>query len=62
MALRWYTAGMVEAGNQFRRINGRLRAPWLLHHRRADAREAAFCPKLAGLVYSVPMLRLSGRH
>jgi putative transposase len=24
MALRWCAAGMVEAGNQFRRVNGHL--------------------------------------
>ncbi len=29
MALRWYAAGMLEAGKQFRRVNGRLHLPAL---------------------------------
>ena len=29
MALRWCAAGMVEAGNQFRRVNGHLHLPTL---------------------------------
>ncbi len=29
MALRWCTAGMVEAGKQFRRVNGHLHLPVL---------------------------------
>jgi transposase-like protein len=29
MALRWCAAGMVEAGKQFRRVNGHLHLPWL---------------------------------
>jgi putative transposase len=30
MALRWCTAGMVEAGKQFRRVNGHLHLRSLL--------------------------------
>ena len=29
MALRWCAAGMVEAGKQFRRVNGHLNLPAL---------------------------------
>ena len=29
MALRWCTAGLVEAGKQFRRVNGHLHLPAL---------------------------------
>jgi hypothetical protein len=29
MALRWCAAGMVEAGKQFRRVNGHLHLPTL---------------------------------
>jgi putative transposase len=29
MALRWCAAGMIEAGNQFRRVNGHLHLPTL---------------------------------
>jgi putative transposase len=29
MALRWAAAGMVEAGKQFRRVNGHLHLPAL---------------------------------
>lgn len=29
MALRWYAAGMIEAGKQFRRVNGHLHLPAL---------------------------------
>ena len=29
MALRWCAAGMVEAGKQFRRVNGHLHLPML---------------------------------
>ena len=36
MALRWCAAGMVEAGKQFRRVNGHLHLPTL--RRRARAR------------------------
>jgi putative transposase len=38
MALRWCTAGMVEAGKQFRRVNGHLHLPSL---RAALERETA---------------------
>ena len=31
MALRWCAAGMVEAGKQFRRVNGHLHLPALRH-------------------------------
>jgi putative transposase len=29
MALRWCAAGMIEAGKQFRRVNGHLHLPKL---------------------------------
>jgi putative transposase len=29
MALRWCAAGMIEAGKQFRRVNGHLHLPAL---------------------------------
>ena len=29
MALRWCAAGMIEAGKQFRRVNGHLHLPTL---------------------------------
>lgn len=29
MALRWFAAGMVEASNQFRSVNGHLHLPTL---------------------------------
>ena len=29
MALRWCAAGMIEAGHQFRRVNGHLHLPKL---------------------------------
>lgn len=29
MALRWCAAGMIEAGNKFRRVNGHLHLPTL---------------------------------
>jgi putative transposase len=29
MALRWFAAGMLEAGHQFRRVNGHLHLPKL---------------------------------
>ena len=29
MALRWCAAGMIEAGKQFRRVNGHLHLPRL---------------------------------
>lgn len=32
MALRWCAAGMVEAGKQFRRLNGHLHLPALHRH------------------------------
>ncbi len=32
MALRWCAAGMVEAGKQFRRVNGHLHLPALRAH------------------------------
>ena len=38
MALRWCTAGMIEAGKQFRRINGHMHPPVL---RAALEREVA---------------------
>ena len=38
MALRWCAAGMVEAGKQFRRVNGHLHLPTL---RTALEREVA---------------------
>jgi putative transposase len=38
MALRWCAAGMVEAGKQFRRVNGHLHLPTL---RTALERETA---------------------
>jgi putative transposase len=38
MALRWCAAGMVEAGKQFRRVNGHLHLPTL---RAALERETA---------------------
>jgi hypothetical protein len=38
MALRWCAAGMVEAGKQFRRVNGHLHLPTL---RAALEREVA---------------------
>lgn len=38
MALRWCTAGMVEAGMQFRRVNGH---PHLANLRAALGREVA---------------------
>jgi hypothetical protein len=38
MALRWCAAGMVEAGKQFRRVNGHLHLPTL---RAALERESA---------------------
>ena len=39
MALRWCAAGMVEAGKQFRRVNGHLHLPTLreaLEHETAE--------------------------
>ena len=38
MALRWCAAGMIEAGKQFRRVNGHLHLPIL---RAAMERETA---------------------
>jgi putative transposase len=38
MALRWVAAGMIEAGRQFRRVNGHLHLPAL---RAALERETA---------------------
>jgi hypothetical protein len=38
MAMRWCAAGMIEAGKQFRRVNGHLHLPAL---RAALEREAA---------------------
>ena len=38
MALRWCAAGMIEAGKQFRRVNGHLHLPTL---RAAPERESA---------------------
>ena len=29
MALRWYAAGLVEAGKHFRRVNGQMHLPTL---------------------------------
>jgi hypothetical protein len=37
MALRWCAAGMIEAGKQFRRVNGHLHLPKL-----RDALNACF--------------------
>ena len=36
MALRWCAAGMVEAGKQFRRVNGYLHLPALRAAREAE--------------------------
>jgi hypothetical protein len=41
MALRWCAAGMVEAGKQFRRVNGHLHLPAL--RAALDAQGAAHC-------------------
>jgi putative transposase len=38
MALRWAAAGMVEAGKQFRRVNGHLHLPALRAALEAEAR------------------------
>ena len=37
MALRWCAAGMVEAGKQFRRVNGHLHLPTLRAALESDA-------------------------
>src|SRR4029450_11115044 len=45
MALRWCAAGMLEAGHQFRRVNGHLH----LANRRAAVREAVHqCRRVNG--------------
>jgi putative transposase len=38
MALRWAAAGMLEAGKQFRRVNGHLHLPALRAALEADTR------------------------
>ena len=40
MALRWCAAGMVEAGKQFRRVNGYLHLPALRAALQAEAARA----------------------
>jgi putative transposase len=40
MALRWAAAGMLEAGKQFRRVNGHLHLPALRAALEAEARES----------------------
>jgi len=40
MALRWFAAGMVEAGKQFRRVNGHLHLPALRAALQAEVAEA----------------------
>jgi transposase-like protein len=40
MALRWAAAGMLEAGKQFRRVNGHLHLPALRAALQAEARES----------------------
>jgi hypothetical protein len=42
MALRWCAAGMLEAGHQFRRVNGHLHLPKL-----RAALEAHFTEKVS---------------
>ena len=39
MALRWCAAGMVEAGKQFRRVNGHLHLPALRDRPRTARRQ-----------------------
>ena len=42
MALRWCAAGMLEAGHQFRRVNGHLQLPNSAQHwKSASARMSA---------------------
>ena len=38
MAMRWCAAGMVEAGKQFRRVNGHLHLPALRHALQREVR------------------------
>ena len=40
MALRWCAAGMVEAGKQFRRVNGHLHLPRSAHALERDVAES----------------------
>ena len=39
MALRWAAAGMIEAGKQFRRVNGHLHLPALRDAFEAEVRK-----------------------
>jgi len=41
MALRWCAAGMIEAGKQFRRVNGHLHLPALRAALEAETTAAA---------------------
>ncbi|MGV7852193.1 IS256 family transposase, partial [Mycobacterium kansasii] len=47
MALRWCAAGMVEAGKQFRRVNGHLHPPAL-----RAALEREFAEPVAPIVHN----------
>ncbi|MGV7654277.1 IS256 family transposase, partial [Mycobacterium kansasii] len=47
MALRWCAAGMVEAGKQFRRVNGHLHLPAL-----RAALEREFAEPVAPIVHN----------
>ena len=40
MALRWAAAGMIEAGKQFRRVNGHLHLPALRAALEAEVRKS----------------------
>jgi putative transposase len=48
MALRWCAAGMVEAGKQFRRVNGFLYLPALRAALQAEVAEAPVTPACEG--------------
>jgi putative transposase len=48
MALRWCAAGMVEAGKQFRRVNGFLHLPALRAALQAEVAEAPVTPACEG--------------
>ena len=48
MALRWCAAGMIEAGKQFRRVNGHLHLPAL---RAAMDREVATTQNVGPVVH-----------
>ena len=48
MALRWCAAGMIEAGRQFRRVNGHLHLPAL---RAAMASEVATTKNVGPVVH-----------